>query len=47
VLGALRSHDGGPALRVRILAALVALGLLLGSAPVLVPVLRWVIGLVL
>lgn len=43
MLRALRAPDGGPALRVRLVAALLAFGLLLLAAPlVLVPLLRWV-----
>jgi hypothetical protein len=41
MLGKMRAPDGRPALGVRVLAALVVLGLLLVSAPVLVPVLAW------
>jgi len=43
VLRSLRNEQGGPALRLRLLAALVVLGLLLLSAPVLIPVLRWLV----
>jgi len=43
VLRSLRNEQGGPTLRVRVLAALVVLGLLLLSAPVLIPVLRWLV----
>lgn len=43
MLRSLRNEQGGPALRVRVLAVLVVLGLLLLSAPVLVPVLGWLV----
>ena len=41
MLGTLRNAEGGPSLRVRVLAALVVLGMLTLSAPVLIPVLGW------
>lgn len=45
MLSGLRGPDGGPSLRVRLLAALVVLGLIVLSAPlVLLPVLRAVLG---
>ena len=48
MLSSLRGPDGGPALHVRLLAALVILGMLLLAAPfVLVPVLRYVVDLIL
>jgi hypothetical protein len=41
VLPALRDHRGKPSAPLRLVAALVALGLLTLAAPVLVPLLRW------
>lgn len=47
MLRALRNPDGGPALRVRIVAGLVLLGLVVLTAPVVViPLLRWLAGLI-
>jgi hypothetical protein len=45
VLPALRDNRGKPAGPLRLLAALVAVGLLLLAAPVLVPLVRWTAGL--
>jgi len=45
VLPALRDHTGKPAAPLRLLAALVALGLLMLAAPALIPVVRWAIDL--
>lgn len=46
MLGNLRNSQGGPALRVRVIAILVVLGLVLLTAPiVVVPALRWLAGL--
>jgi hypothetical protein len=41
VLPALRDHRGKPSAPLRLLAALVVVGMLALAAPVLVPVLRW------
>ncbi len=41
MLPALRDSRGKPAAPLRLLAALVVLGLLLLAAPVLVPLVRW------
>jgi hypothetical protein len=41
MLATLRNAEGGPSLRVRLLAVLVILGMLLLSAPVVIPVVRW------
>ncbi len=41
MLGTLRNPDGGPALRVRVLAVLVILGMVALSAPVVIPLVRW------
>ncbi len=41
VLRSLRDHRGGPALHVRVLAALLVLGLVALSAPVVGSLLRW------
>jgi hypothetical protein len=38
----MRAPSGGPALRTRAIALLTALGLLLASAPLLIPITRWV-----
>jgi len=46
VLRALRRpRPGEPSLLVRALAVLVVVGMVLAAAPVLVPVLRWVVSL--
>jgi hypothetical protein len=47
VLRSLRNGRGGPALLVRILAGILALGLFALAAPAVVPVFRWLLGLVL
>jgi hypothetical protein len=45
MLGRLQDPRGDPRLRVRLLAALVVLGLLLLAAPlVLIPVVRWLVS---
>ena len=43
MLGTLRNADGGPALRVRVLAVLVILGMVALSAPVVIPLVRWLL----
>jgi hypothetical protein len=45
MLSGLRNARGGPAMKVRVLAGLVVLGLLTFSVPALFPVLRWAAGL--
>lgn len=45
MLPALRDHRGKPAAPLRLLAALIAVGMLLLAAPALLPVVRWVLGL--
>ena len=45
MLPALRDHRGKPAGPLRLLAAMVMLGMLLLAAPVLLPLLRWAAGL--
>lgn len=45
MLPALRDNRGKPAAPLRLLAALIAVGMLLLAAPALLPVVRWVIGL--
>lgn len=45
MLPALRDSRGKPAGPLRVLAVLVAIGLLMLAAPVLVPVVRWAAGL--
>lgn len=40
----MRGPDGGPGAPARLLAALVALGLLAVAAPLVIPVLRWLVG---
>jgi hypothetical protein len=37
----MRDTDGGPSLRVRMVALLLAMGMLLAAAPALVHVVRW------
>ncbi|MGQ0629788.1 MAG: hypothetical protein ACT4P1_02005 [Sporichthyaceae bacterium] len=43
MLRTLRAPSGGPAFRTRLVALLLALGLLLSAAPLLIPITRWVI----
>jgi len=45
MLPALRDQRGRPAAPMRLLAVLVVLGMLVLAAPVLVPLLRWTMGL--
>jgi hypothetical protein len=45
VLRSLRNSRGGPAIRVRVVAALVALGMIALAAPAVVPVLRWLLNI--
>jgi hypothetical protein len=45
MLPALRDQRGKPAAPLRLLAVLVALGMLVLAAPVLVPMIRWVTDL--
>lgn len=45
MLPALRDRRGKPAAPLRLLAALVVVGMLVLTAPVLVPLIRWVSGL--
>ena len=47
MLPALRDHRGKPAAPLRLLAALVVVGLLALAAPVIVPLLRWASGALL
>lgn len=47
MLPALRDQRGKPSASLRLVAALVALGLLTLAAPVLVPLLRWASGALL
>lgn len=47
MLPALRDERGKPAGPLRLVAALVVLGMLALAAPAVVPVVRWVVGLVL
>jgi hypothetical protein len=44
MLRTMRDTDGGPSLRVRLVALLLALGMLLAAAPALVHVIRWSFG---
>jgi hypothetical protein len=37
----MRASTGGPSLRTRAIALLVALGMLLAAAPLLIPITRW------
>lgn len=41
MLRTMRGTDGGPSMRVRMVALLVALGMLLTAAPALIHVVRW------
>ena len=45
MLPALRDHRGKPAAPLRLLAAMVLIGMLLLAAPVLLPFLRWATSL--
>ncbi len=45
MLPALRDHRGKPAAPLRLLAALVAVGMLMLAAPALIPVVRWAVDL--
>jgi hypothetical protein len=47
MLATMRNAEGGPALRVRVVAFLVILGMLGLAAPVAIPLVRWLFGLVL
>lgn len=47
MLPGLRDERGKPAGPLRLVAALVVLGMLALAAPAVVPVVRWVVGLVL
>lgn len=44
MLRTLRSPGGGPAFRTRVVALLLALGMLLAAAPLLIPATRWAVG---
>jgi hypothetical protein len=44
MLRTMRAPGGGPALRTRLVALMVAVGLLLAAAPALIPVVRWIVG---
>jgi hypothetical protein len=44
MLRTMRAPGGGPALRTRLVAFMVAVGLLLAAAPALIPVVRWIVG---
>jgi hypothetical protein len=46
MLGNLREPDGRPRVRTRLIALLAAVGLLGLSAPAIIPVVRWLAGLV-
>ena len=46
MLRILRAPGGGPAFRTRVVALLLALGMLLAAAPLLIPMTRWAVGTV-
>ena len=46
VLRKMRDPTGGPTVRVRLVALLAAVGLLMVTAPVVVPLVRWIADLV-
>lgn len=46
MLRTLRDPGGGPAFRTRLVALLLALGMLLAAAPLLIPITRWAVGTV-
>jgi hypothetical protein len=43
MLRTMRAPGGGPALRTRMVALMVAVGMLLAAAPALIPIIRWII----
>jgi hypothetical protein len=43
VLRSLRNPEGGPAPHLRVVALLIAVAMMLLAAPVLVPVIRWLV----
>ena len=45
MLRTLRNSHGGPAIRVRVIAALLVLGMVALAAPAIIPVLRWLLGI--
>ena len=46
MLRTLRADNGRPAFRTRVVALLLALGMLLAAAPLLIPLTRWAVGTV-
>ncbi|MBA3742073.1 hypothetical protein [Sporichthya sp.] len=44
MLRTLRASNGRPAFRTRVVALLLALGMLVGAAPLLIPLTRWAVG---
>jgi hypothetical protein len=43
MLRTMRAPNGGPALRTRMVALMVAVGMLLAAAPALIPIIRWIV----
>ncbi len=46
MLRRMRDHTGGPNMKVRLVALLAAVGLLVVSAPAVLPLVRWIADLV-
>lgn len=44
MLRTMRAPNGGLALRTRMVALMVAVGMLLAAAPALIPIIRWVVA---
>jgi hypothetical protein len=40
----MRDASGGPSTRIRLIALVVALGMLVAAAPLLIPLLDWLLG---
>jgi hypothetical protein len=43
MLRTMRAPNGGLALRTRLLALMLAVGMLLAAAPALIPIIRWIV----
>jgi hypothetical protein len=46
MLRTMRAPGGGPALRTRLVALMLAVGMLFAAAPALIPVVRWALSLI-
>ena len=47
MLRTMRAPDGGPALRTRMVALMVAVGMLFLGGPALIPITRWLLGMII